>query len=95
MGHLREQGSANVAERGQELYERDILSRLDASAHGKFLVLDVDTGAYEVDGDGLTALQRARARRPGGRFYLVRIGFSAAYRLRSGVLLAPPWAQVG
>jgi hypothetical protein len=78
MGQL---GHANtdIAERGQGLYEREILARLNASAHGKFLVLDIESGEYEVDRDELAAFKRVRSRCPEGRFYFLRVGFSAAY----------------
>jgi hypothetical protein len=70
-----------IAERGQALFEREILPGLDASAHGKFLVLDVETGDYEIDRDELAVLKRARARRPEAPLYLLRIGYPTAYRV--------------
>jgi hypothetical protein len=70
-----------IAERGQALFEREIGPQLDVSAHGKFVVLDIETGSYEIDADELAALKRARARRPEAPLYLVRVGFPTAYRL--------------
>jgi hypothetical protein len=83
--------SADVTERGQALYERDILPTLDPSARGKFLVLDVESGDYEIDSSELAALKRVRARRPNARVYLLRVGFPAAYRIGGGASSPPRW----
>jgi hypothetical protein len=80
MSHAR-YSSAEIAERGQALYDRDIRDRLDASARGKFLALDIETGEYEIDADERAALKRARAKRPDAALYLLRIGRPTAYRL--------------
>jgi hypothetical protein len=73
--------TSDIAERGNALYEREILPSLDSSARGKFLVLDIESGEYEIDSNELAALKRVRARRPGARLYLLRIGFPAAYHV--------------
>ena len=80
MAHPR-YSSNEIAERGQALYEREIQGSLAASDRGKILVLDIETGEYELDADGLAAVQRARAKNPDGAFYVLRVGQSAAYRL--------------
>ena len=48
--------SDEIAEQGQAIYDRDIRNSLDASDQGKFLVLDVDSGDYELDVDEIFAL---------------------------------------
>jgi hypothetical protein len=80
--------SAEIAQRGQALYESEIRDTLMASDHGKLLVLDVETGEYELDTDELAAVQRARAKRPEGVFYIVRVGHPTAYRLGLKTLAA-------
>lgn len=73
--------SKEIAERGQALFEREISSQLDASARGKFLALDIETGEFEIDADEKAALKRAQAKHPNAALYLVRIGHPTAYRL--------------
>lgn len=73
--------SQEIAARGQALYERDISHRLDANARGKFLVLDIESGEYEVDADERAAVKRVRAKHPDAVLYLLRIGQPTAYRL--------------
>ncbi len=70
-----------IGRRGQALYERTIRDKVEAENKGKFLVLDIDTGEYEIDEDDLTASKRLLARKPGAVLYGVRIGYPAAYRL--------------
>ena len=71
------------AHRGQELYERDIRSKVEAGNKGKFLAIDIGTGAYEVDSDDYTATEHLLARCPDAQIWLMRIGYPTAYRIGS------------
>jgi hypothetical protein len=70
-----------VVRRGEEIYERDLRDKVEPQHNGKFLVLDIDTGQFEIDADEMAAIQRAMARNPAGARYIKRIGYSAAHRL--------------
>ncbi len=80
MGHARF-ASDEIAERGQALYENAIRDSLGPNARGKFLVLDIETGDYEIDSDELAAVKRAREKHPGAAFYILRVGHQTVYRL--------------
>ncbi len=69
------------AQRGQAVYERDIRSRLEAEHEGKFVAIDIETGAYEMDRYDYTATERLLARHPNAQIWLCRVGQRAAYRL--------------
>lgn len=90
-----------IGERGRALYDRDIRARVEPGNLGKFLVLDVDTGEYEIDADQIAAFDRATARNPSENRYLIRIGFVTAHaidsRLTMDILDGPPFtlAPVG
>ena len=73
--------SEEIARRGQALYEERLRAAVDARDRGKFLVLDVETGEYELDVDEVAALQRAKRKRPDAVLYILRIGYPAAYRI--------------
>lgn len=88
MAHPR-YSSDEIAQRGQALYESEIQGTLTVGDRGKFLVLEIETGDYELDADEIAAVQRARAKHPGGAFYILRVGHSAAYRLGLKTLAAP------
>lgn len=80
MSHLR-YTSEEIVRRGQALYDQQIRDKLDATHKGKFLVLDIETGEYEVDANELAALQRAKAKHPDAALYILRVGYPMAYRL--------------
>jgi hypothetical protein len=80
MPHSR-YSSEEIASLGQARYDQEIQNQLDASARGKFLVLDIETGEYEIDVDERVALKRARSKHPDAALYLLRIGHPTAYRL--------------
>jgi hypothetical protein len=84
-----EYSAKEIAERGEAFYRQWIAGKLSETDHGKFLVIDVETGDYEVDDDDLTATERVLARRPDALTYGVRIGHETAYRLGAGVAEHP------
>ncbi len=81
--------NAEIANRGQTLYERTLRDELESTERGKLLVLDIETGDYEIDSDDVAAVQRARAKRPEGAFYILRVGYPTAYRLGRKALAVP------
>ena len=64
----------DIARRGREIYEQRIQSHVEAERTGEFLILDVDSADYEIDADRLQAIERLKARRPAGQFYIIAIG---------------------
>jgi hypothetical protein len=62
------------ARRGDEIYERDIRPRVARNNTGKFVVIDIETGAYEVEEDEVVASDRLLARYPDAQVWLKRIG---------------------
>jgi len=70
-----------VAARGEQIYEQQLRAKLEGKHHGEYLVLDIRSGAYEIDRDDLTATKRLMVRCPDAVVYGLRIGYPAAYRL--------------
>lgn len=70
-----------IVQRGQALYDQQIRAMVEASHKGKFLVLDIETGEYEIDANELTALKRAKSKNPDAALYIMRVGYPTAYRL--------------
>lgn len=62
------------AQRGDDIYERDIRPHLKSGDEGKFVVIDIETRAYEIDVDELAASDRLLARHPDAQVWLRRIG---------------------
>jgi hypothetical protein len=66
-----------VAQRGKDIYRTQIRPKLWPEYKGKIVVIDVDTGEFEVADDGLTACRRLRERCPQGQFWSERVGYVA------------------
>ena len=73
MGHPRYSADEIVA-RGKEIYAKQLRAKLEPQNIGKFLVIDIETGEYEMDEDDLAASMRASRKKPGGARYGMRIG---------------------
>jgi hypothetical protein len=70
-----------VVSRGEAIYKEQIRDNVEAENKGKFVVIDIETGDYEIDVDDLRATMRALAKRPAAILYGLRIGYPTAYRL--------------
>ena len=70
-----------IAARGETIYREQIKDLVEDAHHGKFVIIDVDTGDYEIDKRDALASKRLLERRPEGVLYGIRIGFRAAYRM--------------
>lgn len=71
----------DFARRGQAIYESDIRPHIQAGDEGKFVAIDIETGAYEMDRDDYTATERLLARSPTAQVWLLRVGHRTAYRI--------------
>lgn len=70
-----------IARRGREIYESNIRPEVERDHDGRFLVVDITTGHYEIADDELSAFERAEEKNPRGSFFLLRVGRRAAHRL--------------
>ncbi len=68
------------ARRGDAIYERDIQPHVAAEDTGKFVAIDLNTGAYEIDADELVASDRLCAQHPDAQVWLTRVGSRYARR---------------
>ena len=75
--------------RGKALYEQSIRPQVEASGIGQVLVINVETGEYEMDADHLSASNRVAAKSPGAPLYAMRIGSVALGRLGARSPLRP------
>lgn len=69
------------ARRGDEIYNRDIRPQVEADNQGKFVAIDIETGAWEMGDNGLNACHRLHARVPDSQTWLVRVGHPYLHRL--------------
>src|SRR5438105_1198509 len=58
-----------IAARGKAIYEQQIRSHVEPEHTGEYLVINIDTGEYEIDKDKAAVSERAYARYPGAPLY--------------------------
>jgi hypothetical protein len=72
--------SEEFARRGDEIYERDIFPKVGPADQGMVVVIEVESGDYEIDKDEVAAGERLRARHPHALFWLRRVGSRHLHR---------------
>ncbi len=71
-----------VARRAKQLYASSIRQQVETEENiGKMVIIDIETGAYEVDETGLKAARNLRARHPYARLFGICIGYNVAASL--------------
>lgn len=62
------------ARRGEEIFELDIRPQLKKAPARHFVLIDIETGDFEVDASELAASDRLRARHPKAQIWVRRVG---------------------
>jgi hypothetical protein len=86
----RRYSKEEFARRGDAIYENDIRPQLKPRDKGKFLAIDIETGAYEISASELKAGDKLRARIPDAQIWMVRIGYRTVHRFGGHGLRAQP-----
>ena len=63
-----------VARRGDEIYETCIAPNIRDEKPYWYVLIDVNTGDYEIDANGITASDRLLARHPNAQVWFRRVG---------------------
>lgn len=69
------------ARRGDAIYEQEVRPKVEDGNKGRIVAIDIDSGAYEMDDDQLTAIHRLLARYPEAQIWCVRVGYPYVDRL--------------
>lgn len=70
--------------RGGQIYERDIRPMVEADNVGKFVAIDIESGAWEMDDDEILAGNRLAAKQPDAQTWMVRVGYDYLRRFGAG-----------
>ncbi len=73
-----------AAQRGDEIYERDLRAQLEPQRNGEIVAIDLDTGDWEAGPDQETAADRLEARLPDAQIWVVRVGSRYITRFGAG-----------
>ena len=74
--------SEELARRGEEIYERDILPRMLPEDHWKVVAIEIETGDYAIGQDEIEADHRLRVHHPEAPFWFRRVGSPYLHRFR-------------
>ena len=81
-----------IGDVAEDLLKRVIEPTLPPTDAGRFICVDIDSGAYDVDDDDdRAAVDRLLARVPGAESYLGRVGDPAACRMGLREWFEEPW----
>jgi hypothetical protein len=75
------------ARRGNEIYETLLRPQVEEGNHGKIVAIDIETKAFELANDTITASDRLLERYPEAQIWCVRIGHKGVHRFGVGRLL--------
>ena len=68
-----------VARRGKQLYESSIRQKVEIEENvGNMVIIDIETGDYEVDKTGLQSSRNLSQKHPNARLFGIRIGYNVA-----------------
>ena len=70
---------SETSERANKIYREKIRPLMTEDDIGKYVVVDVNSGEYEIDERAVKANRRLEDRAPDSRRFTLRVGFSAAY----------------
>jgi hypothetical protein len=68
------------AQRGDEIYENQVRQQVEEGNHGRIVAIDIETGAFELADDTMTATRQLYARMPDAQPWVIRIGYRAVHR---------------
>ncbi len=66
-----------IARRGEEIYASRLRGQLENEYTDQVVIIDVESGEYEIGHDSLAASKRALAKHPSTAIYGLRVGHSA------------------
>jgi hypothetical protein len=75
------------ARRGDEIYECRVQPCVTQSDEGKVVVIDIETGDYEIDVDEVAAYDRLLSRHPEAQVWVTQVG--SRYARRFGLRYRP------
>ncbi len=75
--------SQEVESRGEAIYRQQIRDKVISKHKDEFLVIDIETGEYEINADDLVATKQLLTKYPNAVIYGLRIGSPTAYRIGS------------
>ncbi len=77
-----------IVRRGEEIYAARLRDQFEDLYQDKIVVINIETGEYEIDDNALTASKRALAKHPGAAIYGLRVGSRFMYEISGNLAQA-------
>lgn len=77
--------SAEIVRRGKAIYEERIRAQVEPAHIGKYLVINIENGEYEVDEEHVAASDRAAEKNPGAPLFGMRVGYPTVGRIGTSI----------
>lgn len=77
------------ARRGNEIYESEVKSQVEAGNHGRIVAINIETGDFELADTTVAAVDRLYEREPDAQPWVIRIGHRAVFRFGGHSLRKP------
>jgi hypothetical protein len=68
------------ARRGDEIYETQVRQQVEEGNYGKIVAIDIETGAFEVADNTISATDQLYERYPDAQPWVLRVGHRSVYR---------------
>jgi hypothetical protein len=73
-----------IGDRAEKIYQEQIRPLVEPRENGKFIVIDIESGDYEIAEDMFTAEDSLKARRPDAVGFGGKVGYDAPYHIGWG-----------
>jgi hypothetical protein len=84
----RRYSKEELAKRAKDLYSSVIREKVEVEENiGQMVIIDIETGDYEIDKTGLQASRNLSQKHPNARLFGIRIGYNVAVSLGGGSLI--------
>lgn len=81
----------DLGKRAEALYQQKLRAHVETEENiGKIIVMEVDSGDYEIDDLGIESSRRLQARHPGTVLYALRIGYRTVVSFAGGLERTAP-----
>ena len=77
---------ASLIAQGKRIYEEKLKMLLEPTHSGEYIAIEPDSGRYFLGPTDAAATNAARAAIPDRIFYLMRVGYKAAYTIGGGIV---------
>jgi hypothetical protein len=81
--HTLRYSPEEFASKGTQIYQEQILPKLDKDCDGKIVAIDIETGEFELADTTLAAAAKMFDRTPDAQLWFERVGAQSVHRFNS------------